>query len=317
MKIVFNFRRGHAPLREALAEAGCEIIDNVWSLSPQDAAGVDGAIVSLYEAARRPLEALALKRRLARHRAPLVAFDRDAPWHMGMRRRRLLLFKLLKVADIYATHTLQPTYRFAPRTVYVANAVWVRNFNLHGHTLEEMREPGFYRYDVSFVGNMNGARYAEHAERQRFFAALAPELTRRSISHLFLDSTGVDEARQIEIIQRSRINLNFRSSCDHAPGGSWGLPERCYGVPARGGFLLSDPRRHARDDFDVDREWAEFDGSVADCVARIEHHLAHFDGTRRIAEAAHARVMAMHTYQHRARTLIDAIEAWRRDEPQR
>jgi spore maturation protein CgeB len=91
---------------------------------------------------------------------------------------------------------------------------------------------------------------------------------------------------------------------------SWGLPERCYGVPARGGFILSDERRHAADDFDLSREWASY-RDFADCVERIRHFTSHFLQTRAIAEAAHARVMRDHTYEQRAQQLLRIAAEWR------
>lgn len=305
--ILFNYRKGFEPLHEAFASLGFEVAENVWEPTPQQLARVRACILNLYEGVRAPLATLRLKARLRRAGAPLVGVDRDAPWHMGIRRRRLWWFAWLRPLDVYATHTLQDTWKFAPLRHYHANAVWVRNFNLHGQTLEAMRDPEFYRWDVSFVGNMDGARYREHAERQRFFAELRPRLEARGLRVLFRSSGGMSEAEQIEVIQRSRINLNYRSSCDHGGTLSWGLPERCYGVPARGGFLLSDERRHARDDFDLAHEWAEF-RDLDDCVARIEHFLGHFAETRAIAEAAHRRVIARHTYEDRARALLALLD---------
>ncbi|MBI4754803.1 MAG: glycosyltransferase [Betaproteobacteria bacterium] len=256
---------------------------------------------------RAPWKTVALKRRLRSAGVPLVGIDRDAPWHMGIRRRRLWLFSTLRPLDLYATHTLQPTWRFAPHVHYHANAVWARNFNLHGRTLEEMRSPEFFRWDVSFVGNLDGLRYREHAERRRFLTALEERLRPLGLRLRFSHSEGVAEAEQIEVIQRSIINLNYRSSCDHGGTLSWGLPERCYGVPARGGFMLSDERRHAADGFEPGREWADY-RDVDDCVAQVRRWLADFPRTRAIAEAAHARVMRDHTYLRRAQALLARLD---------
>jgi spore maturation protein CgeB len=310
--VILNFRKGFPPLREAFEAIGCRVLDNAWQPDPGQLANTAACFLNLYEAVRAPLRAYALKQRLKKAGVPLVCLDRDAPWHMGIRRRRLRFFAWLGVPDIYATHTLQPTWQFAPAKLYNANAVWVRNFNLHGRTLEEMRNPAFFRHDVSFVGNMDGVRYKEHADRQRFFAALEERLQPLGLRILFRHSSGMTEADQIEVIQRSVINLNYRSSCDHGGALSWGLPERCYGVPARGGFMLSDHRQHAADDFDLQTEWAEF-ADMDDCVGKIRHYLDHFPLTRHIAEAAHARVMRDHTYESRAAALLRAADEWRRN----
>ena len=308
--VILNYRKGFQPLKEAFENIGYQVAENVWSPDPALLARTETCVVNLYEAIRRPWAAVGLKRRLKRAGVPLIGLDRDAPWHMGIRRRRLALFRLLRPLDIYASHTLQPTWEFAPVKIYSPNAVWVSNFNLHGHSLEEMRDPAFYEYDVSFLGNMDGERYKEHAERARFFAELRNHLDALGIRHYIQHSSGIGEEAQIRVIQRSRINLSYRSSCDHGGTLSWGLPERCYGVPARGGFLLTDERRHAGDDFDLNREWAGFT-DLDDCVDKIRHWLAHFEESRRIAEAAHARVMRDHTYEQRARNLVAAARRFR------
>lgn len=305
--VILNYRKGFAPLKEAFEHIGYRVVENTWAPDPDLLARTETCVVNLYEAIRSPRSALGLKRRLQRAGVPLIGLDRDAPWHMGIRWRRLALFRLLRPLDIYASHTLQPTWNFAPVRIYSANAVWERNFNLHGHTLEEMRDPAFYEYDVSFLGNMDGQRYKEHAERARFFAELRPRLDALGIRHCIRHSSGIGEDEQIRVIQRSRINLSYRSSCDHGGTLSWGLPERCYGVPARGGFLLTDQRRHAADDFDPATEWAGFT-DLDDCVSKIQYWLAHFEASRRVAEAAHARVMREHTYERRAHNLVAAAK---------
>lgn len=308
--ILFNFRKGFAPLQEAFENLGYRVVENEWAPSPELGARCEAAIVNLYEAIRQPLRAVALHRRLNAAGVPLIGIDRDAPWHMGIRWRRLALFRLLQPLDIYASHTMQPTWEFAPVKIYNPNAVWTRCFNLHGQALEQMRDPAFFEYDVSFLGNMDGKRYKEHAERARFFSELRPRLDEMGVRHYIAHSAGITEETQIRVIQRSCINLSYRSSCDHGGTLSWGLPERCYGVPARGGFLLTDGRRHAGDDFDLATEWAGFT-DMEDCLARIRYYLDNFSLTRRIAEAAHARVLRDHTYEHRARRLVEAATALR------
>ncbi len=309
-RVILNFKKGFPPLREAFEALGYTVSDNTWEPEPSLLSETAACVINLYEGARAPWRSLMLKRRLRAAGVPLVGIDRDAPWHMGLRRRRMWVFSKLRLLDLYATHTLQPTWRLAPQVHYHANAVWKRNFNLHGRSLEEMRTPDFFRHDVSFVGNLDGVRYREHAERQRFLAALEARLKPLGLRILFRHSEGIPESEQIEIIQRSVINLTYRSSCDHGGTLSWGLPERCYGVPARGGFVLSDQRRHAADDFDLKQEWAEYE-SLDDCVSKIQFYLAHFPQTRQIAEAAHVRVMGQHTYEHRVAKLMQAVSSLR------
>lgn len=314
--VLFGLSTRSEMFTEAFHNLGYEVATISDHPDPEQLARATLCFINVYDGVRSPWSAIKLKRHLKRAGVPLIGIDRDGPWHMGRLVRQLRLFAWLKVLDIYAPHALQPTYRFAPVVVYNANAVWVRNYNLHGKTLEEMRDPSFFRWDVSFVGNMHGERYKEHAERQRFFAALRPRLEALGLRVLFTNSGGMGEQEQIDVIQRSIINLNYRSSCDHRSRAgvamSWGLPERCYGVPARGGFMLSDERHHAADDFDLKTEWASF-RDFEDCIARIQYFVGHFAETRAIAEAAHARVLRDHTYEVRARNLLDVAAEWRKN----
>lgn len=311
--VLFGLNAQSEMFHDAFQNLGYEVADVGDQPTPEQLQRAVLCFTYVYSGVRAPWSALKLKRHLKRAGVPLIGIDRDGPWHMGRLVRQLRLFAWLKVLDIYAPHTLQPTYRFASQVIYNANAVWVKNFNLHGRTLEEMRDPAFFRWDVSFVGNMSGERYKEHADRQQFFEALKPRLEALGLRVLFRSSGGMSEVEQIEVIQRSIINLNYRSSCDHRSRAgvsmSWGLPERCYGVPARGGFMLSDERRHAADDF-APGEWASY-RDFEDCIARIQYFLAHFAEARAIAEAAQARVMRDHTYERRAERLLAVAAQWR------
>lgn len=307
--VILNYRKGFLALKEAFEHIGYRVVENTWAPATDLLVKSEACVVNLYEAIRNPWATLGLKRRLRQAGVPLIGLDRDAPWHMGIRRRRLALFRLLRPLDIYASHTMQPTWKFAPVKLYSPNAVWVRNFNLHGHSLEEMRDPDFYEYDVSFLGNLDGQRFKEHAKREHFFEVLADRLAKLGIRYRFAQATGIALPEQIHLIQRSRINLNYGAAADHGAVPSWGLPERCYGVPACGGFLLSDERKHASDDFDVASEWAAFT-DLDDCVEKIQYWLAHFEDSRRIAEAAYARVQKHHTYELRARNLLSACQSF-------
>lgn len=306
MRLVMPFRRPFAGLEEGLREAGCEI-DRAWTGQPASA-----LVVDFCDAVRAPLRTWAL-RRAAGRALPLVAIARDAPWHKGVRRHKLWLAATLRPFDIYATHSLQQAERFARRPLYLPNAARTSQYRLGGLSLADLRDPARYRHQVSFVGNIDAERYREHRGRVDFLVALRERLARENICLDLIDGTrGLSGDEQARIIQASRINLNHGAACDGGGERSWGLPERCYGVPACGGFLLSDARRHAADDFVPDREWADYADFEA-CVARIRHFIAHPTAARDIAEAAHARVMACHTYRHRAQTLLDAIARWRGD----
>lgn len=212
----------------------------------------------------------------------------------------------LRPLDIYATHSLQSAERFG-HALYLPNAAWTSVYSLRGRSLESFRNPLSYDYEVSFLGNIDAKRYPEHRERLRFLVELRFRLAEKGVHLELFDSTQMPLSRQVEVIQSSKINLNYGAAADCAGERSWGLPERCYGIPACGGFMLSDYREHAAQDFVRDREWVDF-SDIQDCIDKIHRFLSDFDKLRDVAEAAHRRVMSQHTYLHRARTLLSAVE---------
>jgi len=64
-------------------------------------------------------------------------------------------------------------------------------------------------------------------------------------------------AEQIELIQRSRINLNFGACCEYGAPVASDFPERCYWIPACAGFLLCDKSAHALDNFSIWENWTD------------------------------------------------------------
>ena len=306
MRLIVNLRKPFVPLEEALEQAGCALLRNVWRADEIGAGRPHACLVDFCDAARSLRQSWQLARTLRPLGIVLAALDRDAPWYKGLRRRRLWAIAKLRVLDLYASHSLQGAERFADHVLYLPNAARLSAYNLGARTLASLREPAGYECDVSFIGNMDAVRYPEHRARVEFLDALRDQLARDSIRLMTYDSAGMSAAEQVRRIQASRINLNFGAAADDRGERSWGLPERCYGIPACGGFLLSDARRHAADDFIPGREWAEY-ATLEDCVTKIHYFLENFSEARRIAEAAHARVMVEHTYSQRASRLIGAL----------
>ncbi|MBN8475319.1 glycosyltransferase [Sulfuritalea sp.] len=302
----------HPALRRELAARGLVMRESRrW----QDADRSDpdrmlGAYTWFYEGLRHPLTVWGMSRFLRRRGIPLFAWNQDAPHYLNRAAWRLDWLDRARLFDLYATHSLMDARRnFADSVLYLPNAADTARYHLHGATLAELRDPARYEHDVSFFGAMDGSRYKEMRGRQEFFTALGKRLAARSIRYLFREASGMSIEEQVGLIQKTRINLNFGASCDYGAPLATGLPERCYGIPACGGFLLCDKRRHARDDFTPGDNWAEFEG-LDDCLARIEFWLANFAAARDLAERCHTHVMARHTYAHRAATLHDALLAW-------
>jgi len=300
-RVLLNFRAGFAGLREGFEALGHEVLENAWAPDARQLRGAALCVADFVDCARALRRTLGLKRRLAAARVPFVALNRDAPFNRGVRRSRLALLAWLKPFGGYATHSMQEAARFAGRVLYCPNAARESVYRADEARLRALRDPAAYRWDVSFLGNLDAQRYREHARRVDFLRALGARLS--DLRVLFRDGRGLSDAEQLDIIGASRVNLSTFAGCDAGAGKSWGLPERCYGVPACGGFLLSDARKHAADDF-APGEWADYDG-LEDCAAKIRRYLGAHEERRGVAERAHARVQRDHGYRNRAARLLD------------
>lgn len=301
-------------LRNTLPAEGVTLSDSVdWEPSEQTLQHTMAGFVWFYDCLRFPVKVWKLKRRLARYGVPLVAWNRDAPHYLNRKAWRLDMLDRFRLLDIYATHTLIDTqHQFADTVLYFPNAADIDTYHAGPDptsTLRAMREPEAYEWDVTFFGGMDGQHYKEDRARAEFFSALGDRLSAHGIRYCFREAEGMSVPDQLAFIRKSRINLNFGARCEYLAPVASGLPERCYGIPAAGGFLLCDKRTHARDDFTPGENWAEFDG-LEDCVAKIEHWLSHFQEMRDLAERCHIHVMQHHTYTHRAHTLVSALQAW-------
>lgn len=311
-RLIVNHRKFYSPMQHALQEIGLSIDDEVWQPSTEQLEKTLACYIWFYDCLRHPFRVWRLKRQLKRHGVPLITWNRDAPHYLNRKPWRLDWLNRARLLDIYATHTLIDTRRFADQVLYLPNAADISTYNLNGPTSDtfaKLRDPDSYHYDVSFFGGMNGQRYKEDAERDHFFSALGKRLAARGIRFLFCEAEGMTSAEQIALIQSSKINLNFGARCEYQAPVASGLPERCFGIPACGGFLLCDKRTHARDDFTVGENWAEF-GDIDDCVLQIDYWLTHFDQARTLAERCYQHVMEHHTYAQRAVTLHEALISW-------
>lgn len=322
MKPILYCNRGFAPLREGFEAAGHPVIEVATLPAAGDVGDIAFVLCCMYDLIKRPLQAHRLCATLNRRGIPVVVWNRDGPANKGEKPWRLWLLDHLCYFNIYATHTTQEHLGADSELLYLPNAAWTRHYHLGERTLASLRDIDSYAWDVSFFGRISAARYPEMALRDAFFRELAAALDVRGIRYCFREDS-MDVASQRDFIQRSLININFHAGCDtcynrHVPESrrerSWGLPERCYGVPACGGLLLSDARHHGPQDFHGEGEWQSFT-DVGDCVQRIESLLADVDQLRTLAERQYQRVQAEHTYDHRARQVLAAVAAWQAAHP--
>lgn len=314
-KKIIVYYRNFTPIIEAFEALGYEVIeepDYIFSAKPEE---VELMLICMYNWIKTPI--LSLRRCAAARElgTPIIAWNRDGPANKGEKSWRQWLLRSLPYMDIYASHTMQHAEHFGKEQIYLPNAAWHTQYNLQKRTLPMLRTPSNYLCDVSFFGRFDATRYPEMKQRQDFLLALASRLDQLGISHRFVDHDMTIE-QQVDFIQTSRINLNYHAGCDTAFHGtkaserSWGMPERCFGVQACGGLLLSDYRRHAVDDFQHGINWLDF-SDLEDCVAQICYYLQNFSAARDIAESGYQHVMQHHTYHHRANALLSASRAWR------
>ncbi len=312
--IVFEDAKTFIPLEPAFQTLGLQL---VASSDLGKLASLDRVLCyfsCFYRCLDHPFSAWHRRIKLSRAGIPTVTWNRDAPHYLNRPKWQLNLACRLRFFDIYATHTLidAKKYSFAPTTIYLANAVEPSIYSPPLPLIEtysRLRDESTYAVDVSFFGGMDGTRYKEDADRARFFLELSARLKEENISHDFRETGGMTPSQQIAFILSSKINLNYGARCEYKTAIASGLPERCFGIPGSGGFLLCDKRTHSHDDFNVGQNWAEYSG-IEDCVTQIKYWLANFQLARNLAEKCHDHVVEKHTYQHRAETLLQALYAW-------
>ncbi len=306
MNILLNYKNPPKRLIEAFEALGHQVFWSFWEARKIEEYKIDAVIFETKPILKKEIKFLIFSFWLKRKKIVRITWCLDWP-NVGASLWKVKLLLKLPLLEIFASHDIHGLESRSISIKYLPNAAWTSKYNLRGHSLTEMRDPDFYWFDVSFLGNLNYQNHPEHQERFFFLQKLGEILTREKITYKFLDSRYLSFEEQVQIIQRSRINLNIGAAADGQRRRSWGLPERCYGIPACGGFLLSEERRHAAQDFVLGEELITFK-NLEDCLEKIKYYLKNFAEARWIAENAHKRVYNEHTYYHRAEKIIKLIE---------
>jgi len=113
-------------------------------------------------------------------------------------------------------------------------------------------------------------------------------------------STRLSTDDMIATFEQSRINLNLAAA---SHGSRQQVKGRVFEVPAVGGFLLTERAERIDEFFVPDDEIGMFE-SPQEIGERVNWWLAHETQRERAARAAHARVLAEHTYAHRFAALF-------------
>jgi len=154
-----------------------------------------------------------------------------------------------------------------------------------------------YPNRVRFLGEIAGPGFQIHGEAWHHFPNPSVVNGERRLTE--------KECRGIYL--RSRVNLNLHSSSN---AGSFGQGDfvnpRTFEIAGLGQFQIVDQRRLLPRHFDPVTEVPSFPTWSAFKDA-IRHFLDHDEERQTIAANARRRVLAEHTYAHRARDILDAL----------
>lgn len=299
------------PLVAALRQEGVVVERVTWPMQLGDLNGCLGLYGNLFDEIKDWSGLLKLRHTLRHACVPYVFWNRDAPWNVGMKCYNRWALRLIKPVDVYLAHSRQDAAWFGGTAHYFPNAAQPAYYETTN--LAALRDESSYQYDVSFFGSIGKGTDSNTAYRRAFLLALQNELTRKvpqvRMHVVDIAYQTLTVQAQIDLIRTSKINLNVGAMCDLPNNPSWGLPERVFGIPAAGGLLISDVRKHIADSFAPDI-LPVFD-SPQRCAALIEHLLGDWGLQRTLAEKQHHEVFTRHTYQQRARTLVDYLQHYR------
>jgi spore maturation protein CgeB len=159
-------------------------------------------------------------------------------------------------------------------------------------------------YDVSFVGQPHGDRRD------------VVEFLRRNGVDVRTWGAGweagrVTQEELVHVFNRSRINLNLANASSRSRLRPWKRWEqqikgRNFEIPACGGFQLSGTADDLASYLEPDREISLF-ADRRQLLAKIRLYLDDVNARKRMAQAAHRRVLAEHTWAHRFEEIFDRI----------
>ena len=304
--LIITTHADHNPLIVALREEGVDVRHFEWGRPLPDLSGCLAFYGNLFDEIKDWFGLIKLKQQLRRQQIPYVFWNRDAPWNTGMKLQNRLAMQWLKPVDIYLTHSMQNWSWFGGEPHYFPNAAqpaYFRNTDLNA-----LNDEASYAYDVSFYGSFGNGKDLSARARYEFLLSLEDRLKQdcSGIRFKAIDTTkdalSLDE--QLTFIRRSKINLNYGAMCDLPGELSWGLPERVFGIPAAGGFLLTEQRQTLASTFHTPP--LSFH-NLDTCVQQIKTVIPDLPGLRARAEAVHRDVLQAHTYGQRAKQFLQII----------
>ncbi len=301
------------PLVVALREIGQEVIQCDYRNAVTHLPDCIGYYGNLFSEIKSPLAFMSMRLALTKKNIPYVFWNRDAPWHVGIKPIYRYLLHAMKPVDIYLAHSMQNSVWFTRGTPYYFPNAARRNY-CQATLSPAFSDPEEWQYDVSFFGAIGNERRANCLHRKTFLDAVRTRLEQIGVTARWRIVDTVHEPltleQQIELIRSTRINLNFGAMCDLPGNPSWGMPERVFGIPAAGGFLLTDWRKSIPETFPNDS--CDHFETPNECADKIAYYLNKPDELRTRAKQLQEDILTHHTYAARARQLVDLLTEFRR-----
>lgn len=171
-------------------------------------------------------------------------------------------------------------------------------------------EKRVYGCDLSFAG-------AGYYNRNQFFQGLTDYnfkiwgvewASRDLLTHIQRPEERFGPDEFVRIVAGSKINLNLHSSATHhgVDPHCDAINPRVFEIAACGGFQLCDPCRGLDALLDPATELPVY-RDLPELRAHIDHFLTHPEERLAFAERARARVLRDHTYEQRARQILDCL----------
>ncbi|MBU1881453.1 glycosyltransferase, partial [bacterium] len=173
---------------------------------------------------------------------------------------------------------------------------------------EELSEFGS---DLSHVG-------AGYFNRRDFFTGLldydfklwGSDWEKSGVLNRILQRAGarISTEDTVKIFNATKINVNLHSSTFHSGVNPFGdfLNPRTFELAACGAFQLVDQRKYLADNYDIGSEVDTF-SSLQEFRDKAAHYLENPQERIEMAEAARARTLKEHTYEHRMSELLGVI----------
>lgn len=248
--------------------------------------------------------------------AVLVLHQYDDPFFYWLTKKyvseSLEKYRLCDFIFIYDSYFIPRLKHFGiENSFFLPNATDPKFF----HKISDFNEYDFKKYgsDVSFVGVPTEDRIKFLGRISENFHLKVWGRNNPSCDGLqwpegfntdFGDSKQVSINELNKIMNYSKILINY-----HHEQAVFGINIRTFDVPAAGGFLLCDYHEDIEKCFDIPSEIVTYEG-VKDAIKKIEFYLDHEPERIQISNNAHNRVQKEHTFDHRAKTIIQTIKKY-------